>query len=333
MSSSKRSRGEKRPDPAPFRRAFALLSSLVLVFILSLIALEFSGRSSIHLRMAINHSLARKAYYYAFAAYQTAMRILTLDDNDYDGPGDPWYGVLPVIPLEDGSLSVTITDEQARFNLRRLVTDLGVQDDRRRVMLERIFDTLSIDTGLIDSLVDWQDADEVPLPAGAESYFYNTLTPPYKPPNRPIATLGEILLIKNIDRDILFQAPVSRFPFADESLGPLSRYVTVYGDGRININTAEFPVLLSLSRDMDTDIAEDIIKRREEDAFESVSELKEVESVSDVLYNEIASLLSVESHIFRIVATGVTGDFSSVIEAVVERKGQRVSVVYFSRSL
>jgi general secretion pathway protein K len=316
-----------------YRRAFALVSSLVLVFILSLVALEFSRGTSINLRLAVNHSLAKKAYYYAFAGYQTALRLLTLDENDFDGPGDAWYGILPPIPLEDGSLNVTITDEKARYNMRRLVTDFGAADERRRVMLERIFETLELEPGLGDALIDWQDSDETALPMGAEAYFYNTREPPYAPPNGRLTTIGEILLIRNIDRDVLFQSPAGRAPYADPSLGPLSRYVTVYGDGRINVNTAEFPVLLCLSRDMDANIVEDIIERREEDAFESLAELKEVESVSDVLYNEISSLISIESDIFRIVATGITGDFSRRIEAVVKREGNRIRVVYFNGAL
>ncbi len=256
-----------------------------------------------------------------------------IDDNDYDGPGDYWFEVLPPIPLEDGMITVTIEDEKARYNVQELVTDFGVEDKRRRVMLERIFETLDIETNLIDAITDWQDSDTLPLAYGAESLSYTVQTPSYEPSNKPVRTTGELLLIKNIERDLLFLPPSVRNNYLSEDLEPLEHYLTVYGDGRININTAKYPVLLSLSRDMDENIVDDIIEYREEQSFQSLEELKNLETISDILYDEITSLLTVNSDIFRITSTGTVGEFVRTITAVVLRESQGVRVVYFNRSL
>jgi general secretion pathway protein K len=314
-------------------RAFALVSVLIMVSILSFITLEFTRSSGINLRMAINYSISKKALYYAFGGYKTALTVLMIDDNDYDGPGDYWFGVLPPIPLEDGVIIVTIEDEKARYNVQELVTDFGVEDKRRRVMLERIFETLDIETNLIDAITDWQDSDTLPLAYGAESLSYTVQTPSYEPSNKPVRTTGELLLIKNVERDLLFLPPSARNSFSSEDLEPLEHYLTAYGDGRININTAKYPVLLSLSSDMDENIVDDIIEYREEQSFQSLEELKNLETISDILYDEIASLLTVNSDIFRITSTGTVGGFVRTITAVVLRESQGVRVVYFNRSL
>ncbi len=313
--------------------AFALMSVFVLVTALSFVTLEFSRSSSINLRMAINSSQAKKAQYYAFGGYKTALTVLKLDTNEYDGPGDFWYGELPPIPFEDGVIAVTIEDEKARFNLQELVTENGIEDKRRRVMLERIFDVLYLDKTTIDAIIDWQDSNDVPQGTGAESYYYAARRPSYEVRNRPMITTGELLLVKDVDREMLFLPPSRRSSLVPEGYKPLNDYVTVYGDGRININTAAYPVLLSLSHDMDETIVDDILEYRQENHFERVGDLKNVETVSDILYDEVAPLITVKSDVFRITATGSAGRFMRTITAVVLRNSGGIRVVYFNRSL
>ncbi len=256
-----------------------------------------------------------------------------MDKNDYDGPGDYWYGPLPPIPLEDGTIVVAIEDEKARYNITELVTDYGIEDKRRRAMLERIFQMLEIEPAIIDGITDWQDSDDIEQPRGAELLYYNTELPPYEPRNAPILTLGELLLVKDVSRDLYFLPPSLRSPAASEELHPLNRYLTVYGDGRVNINTAGLPVLISLSQDMNERTAQDIISYREQQAFKTPEDLKNVESITDLLYDEVASLITVRSDIFRITSTGTSGVFIRTITAVVLRDSRGVRVVYFSRSL
>jgi general secretion pathway protein K len=314
-------------------RAFALITVLVLVALLSLFSLEFSQRSGINLKMSINHAEATRALYYAYGGYQAALTLLKSDANDYDGPGDLWYGSLPPIPFGEGIVSITIEDEKARFNLRTLVTTYGNEDRRRNVMLQRIFKTLDLDTSLVDALVDWEDSDELQLPGGAEASYYTYLNPPLSPRNAPFLTTGELLLVRGFDHELLFLSPAARESFTDGEYLPLADYITVYGDGRININTAPAVVLRCLSEDMNEFIAEDIIEYRQESVFDSIDDLKNVESVSDTLYDEIKDLITVSSNVFRITARGADRGLSRNITAVVFRDSRGFRVAYYHRSL
>ena len=314
-------------------KAFALISSLVLIAILSMLALEFSQRSRINLTMAINYADSKKALYYAYGGYQAALSLLDKDTNDFDGPGDFWYGMLPPIPIGEGVVTVDIKDEKARFNVRNMVTDRGDMDKRWTVMCERIFRALAIEPSMVYGIVDWQDTNDLVEQNGAEFSYYSLLTPSYEPRNGQFLTSGEILLVKEFDRDLLFIPPSSRSPIASEDFSALDNYITVYGDGKININTAQMPVLLSLSKDMDEYIAQDIIESREKEVFGSIEDLKKVKSVSDILYNEIRSLIDVKSDLFRITAKGVSGNFYQVVTAVVQKESKGFRVVYYNRSL
>jgi general secretion pathway protein K len=298
-----------------------------------MLALEFSQRSRINLTMAVNYSDSKKALYYAYGGYQAALSLIKKDTNDFDGPGDFWYEMLPPIPIGEGIVAVDVRDEKARFNVRDMVTPRGTIDKRRTVMCERMFRALAIDPDLVYGIVDWQDKDDVVEQNGAELSYYSLLTPSYEPRNGQFVTSGEILLVKGFDRDLFFIPPSSRSPIANENFDALSNYITVYGDGKININTAPEPVLLSLSKDMDEYIVQDIIEFREKAVFENIEDLKKVKSVSDILYNEIRSLITVKSDLFRITARGVSGNFTQVITAVVLKESKGFRVVYYNRSL
>jgi general secretion pathway protein K len=316
--------------------AFALIAVLVFIALLSLLALEFSRRSGIGLKLAVNYSESKQAFYYAYGGYQSALALLRSDTNGYDGPGDIWYGGLPPIPFDRGIISVRIEDEKARFNVKQLVVekaDQWVVQERRRSMLERLCDVLELDSSLVDAMVDWQDSDDYSLPDGAEGAFYSNLALPYVPRNEPFATAGELLLVRGLERKLLFLPPSLRGFGGMEEYGSLDEYITVYGDGKININTAGFPVLLSLSIDMDEYVAQDIIEFRESHPFKEKEDLKNVESVSDLLYDEIESLIDVKSDTFRITADGISNDIVGRVKAVVTRQSKGFRIVYFNRSL
>jgi type II secretory pathway component PulK len=67
----------------------------------------------------------------------------------------------------------------------------------------------------------------------------------------------------------------------------VSDYLTVYGDGEININYASTLVLRSLSEEMDSALAQLIVDRRKLEPFESVAELRALPGMRDSLYNTI----------------------------------------------
>jgi general secretion pathway protein K len=322
--------------PDKHYRAFALIAILVFIALLSLIALEFSKRSGIGLKLASNYADKKRALYYAYGGYQAALAILNSDRNAYDGPKDIWYGQLPPIPFDRGVMAIRIEDEKARFNIKKIVAAQGtdwVAHERKRAMTERLFEALNLEESLIDAMVDWQDSDDISNPNGAEIAYYSNLSLPYSPRNEPFLTAGELLLVKGFDREQIFLPPSSRGMELEDEFESLSSYITVYGDGTININTAALPVLLSLSRDMDDFIARDIIEYRENHPFQEIEDLKNVESVSDVLYDEIESLISVKSNIFRITAEGISNQIVQRIDAVVMRQSKGFRVVYFTRSL
>jgi len=131
-------------------------------------------------------------------------------------------------PSKAAETKYGLIDEERKININK--TD--------RVILERLFKMI-LDTGETDaqglaaSIVDWRDSDsELSAPLGsAEALYYHGLTYPYEPKNADFEVLDELLLVKDINENIFEK---------------IKEYVTVYGSGRVNVNTASKPVLLAL---------------------------------------------------------------------------------------
>jgi general secretion pathway protein K len=81
---------------------------------------------------------------------------------------------------------------------------------------------------LTDALIDWRDPDGVPRIRGAEAEAYAASGSGFAPPNRSLRRLEELPHIAGFTEDIA---------------AAIAPYVTVWGDGRLNVNTATERVL------------------------------------------------------------------------------------------
>mgnify|MGYP003394603006 FL=1 len=115
----------------------------------------------------------------------------------------------------------------------------------------------------------------------------------------------------------------------DEIYDKIKDYLTAYGDGRININTANDIVLRCLSNDITDDIARRIISYREKSLFENKPDLKNIVGITDTLYSVIQSDIDVRSDYYFVISTGTVNEVDSTIEAVLRRSGTNITRLYW----
>lgn len=114
----------------------------------------------------------------------------------------------------------------------------------------------------------------------------------------------------------------------------LADYLRVYGKNdlftddmnKININTASFRVLSSLSNEMYDDVVTDIIRQRQLQPFTSISEVKTV--ISDAKYAAIINMITVKSYIFKITVSAENDDGLCRLICYYDRDNKKV--LYFS---
>jgi general secretion pathway protein K len=154
--------------------------------------------------------------------------------------------------------------------------DLNGADEK---VLGSMFQSMGVDgatqSALIDSILDWRDADDVARPNGAEidNYGGSFVSGKRLPANAPFSSMQEVMLVKNMTPDIYF-GRISFDPRANKHEKVVGlRDVATVGSGAtlIDVNTAPVEVLAALpgiSRDM----AANIVTEREKKPFADLNE-------------------------------------------------------------
>lgn len=310
----------RRPTPirSQGREAgLALILTLTAIALLVPLILEFFQAMRVEVRAAGNFRDGWKAYYLARSGISFAVALLEEDarnQGEYDALTEPWALSLPPIPLGDGWVQVSITDETGKLNINPLPTGFrGVSSRVYQGVWRRFLEQQELDPGLVDALADWVDRDQNErIPDGAETFFYQGMDPPYPAKDASLDSLEELRLVRGVTSEVY------------QKLAP---YVTLYSDGPININTAPLEVLMALSEDLGEVVAQEIVEYRATTPFEQKIQLRDV--IGEDLYNQVAPLVTVRSRHFSIRATARVGGVTRTIQAVVRRGAQKSEILYW----
>lgn len=309
----------------PFRdqKGFALLISLLIILLLVVIIFEADFQARADLRAAGNFRDDLKAFYLARSAVSAGEALLKDDaknSNAYDGLDEFWAFPMSEFPLGDGVLSGVIIDEDRKINLNFLVKKIstGTQVVKpRKEQLERLFELLQIDPQLVDPIVDWIDSDGEALTFGAEDETYLRLDPPYETPDKPFETLDELRMVHGV---------------TDEIYRKLEPYVTIYGKGRINVNTADLLVIESFDQALDETYARRLADKR---PFESVGDVrnhfqKELgdEAFQKAFSGSLGWITTRSSH-FLLTAEGRVNETRKIVRTIIQRTGPATKLLYF----
>ncbi len=210
------------------RRGSILIVALWALFFLSALALALNAYINPQISLASKLKERAKCYYSAKAGVKKAIQTIVVDET-------PGYIALKDLrnekefkekELGEGVFSIDLMDEERKININKASFD----------MLKRFFEIAagvsSKDaSGIADSIIDWRDTDNDTRELGAENSYYQTLSPPYPCKNKDFEVIEELLLVKGISR---------------ENFNKVKDMTTIYGQGAVNINTAERKVLESL---------------------------------------------------------------------------------------
>jgi general secretion pathway protein K len=167
--------------------------------------------------------------------------------------------------IEGGRFDVDIVDEDSKVNVNlaargdpftqnRLATQLlgMMAGDQFTPMFEQRDrdDNFTSRAIVCGALIDWADPDEdlnacdpysaSPSSKATEDIFYQLLKKPYFRKNAPYDSLEELHLVRGVSDDFWST-------FVDPEPGkPKKRVITVWGQGAINVNTANAQTLLAL---------------------------------------------------------------------------------------
>lgn len=193
------------------REGMALLTVLLLVAVMSVVAVAILDDVRFSVRRTTNVETQSQAQWYAAGAEALAhariRRLLAAGPTRT--PLEPdWNGRALSFPIDGGTLTATVTDAQACFNLNSLVLGFG-EDLTARPAGAMQFRALGRALGapesrmraITDALTDWLDADAAPLPLGAEDGAYAGLATPYRTGGVMLAEVSELRAVKGVDAE------------------------------------------------------------------------------------------------------------------------------------
>jgi general secretion pathway protein K len=292
------------------------------------IQLNRSQRSEIY--EAANLSDGIRLRYVAQSAFYAGEAILLMDKNAFDALTEDWAKTEMLALKSEGlfdnaSFRLSIEDESGRIPINRLVTGNAYNTQIRELLLRLLtgpYFRLSQRQAeaLSDAIKDWIDADDEVTGDGAEGGYYAGLDRPYAAKNASLDCIEELLMVKGVSRDLFYGT--------GETAG-LVQCLTVFGDGKININTAPKAVLRALSAEMTDEAVNrlDEYRREEKNNLSDPSWYGRVPGTTGL--NIPAGLISVRSDFFRITAVGVQERMTERITGVVKREtgGRKVKLL------
>lgn len=227
MSAGSRQSNARPARPAD-RRGAVLLIVLVVVALLSLAVYTFAELMLTEVESTAMYGRGLQSRAWAssgveLAAAVPANRAELAEVNLYHNP-DLFQAVLlreAESPRQRGRFSLAaplendpqqrrirfgLMDESARLNLNE-IHRLGLSDEELRDVLMYLPEMTH---ELADALLDWVDEDDNPREYGAESEYYETLSPPYSAKNGPLESLEELLLVRGVTPWLLFGEDANR---------------------------------------------------------------------------------------------------------------------------
>jgi general secretion pathway protein K len=238
----------------------------------------------------------------------------------------------------DGDFRSEVQDENRRINVGNMqAANLGellqlpaAQEIMgmlsSEVNQQYVFDNNLVKEELVANLADWTDPDDVRLyQGGSEDSLYARGDDPYHPKNAPFDTRDELRLVDGWHDDGLWER--------------VGRHLTIYGDARVNVNTAMPQVLKGLLFAMTTSTSDAAVQETVDDIarlrgapieegglyFQTpemfVAAVKG-ESGLDITPLPIRedidpkTMIRTESDIFRVTSVGEVGDARVEIHAI-----------------
>ncbi len=298
------------------QQGLALLSMLLIAALATTLVVAMIDRQTRLLREFAGQIQQDQIAEYARGAAVLAMAALQADaddNNNSDHPNEAWAQPFPPFPVPGGMILPVLRDAQARFNLNSIVTD-GAVNAPALAFYRRLLAQLAFPADLADSLVDWLDADSVPLSAGgAEDDFYLRLNPPYRAANRSLSTYSELRLVRGYNMEIMRQ---------------LAAYVTVLPASAktINVNFISPGLLEAMVPGLSPAAAIEVLSARPEEGWTTRAEFLDNPvffGADSEVRAQLDSLLDVQSRYFELYTRIRFGERERLQWALISRSGRR----------
>ena len=323
----------------------ALIVSIWVILILTLLISSMAYDMQVEANVAAYQRKRTKSQYLARAGMEWTMAVLSrkvtenMDEELILEPDQDEQLVVASINLSRG---VGVAGIEKEFGEGKFIVDILPEESRRNVNVlseedwEEVLDQAGVENTrwpeLIDSFMDWIDDNDTYRLHGAESddAFYQEAE--YEVKNAPLDTVDELLMIKGFDQAILYGGPSKD----DDTINyqGIAGWLTTWGDGKVNVNTASREVLLTLPN-IEEDVIDRILEFRtgldaeantKDDGFRDIEEVISKTGLDPELGNLITTT---ERKYLRVISIGEVDGVRNGVWAVLQANEGDVIPVFW----
>lgn len=296
-----------------------------------------------------------KAKYIARSGLETAITMLNKVPSAYLRQ----FGLMPFtppVPIGDGSVFLRIEEERGKLNVNHLVNSFNDEPNTKNVeRFQRLLQHFSMSPELVDGIIDWIDKNNIRMPAGYEKADYARMNPPRNITNSPMFSINELLFIPGFSADLIYKdnrTEVEKKMFSQDFVSEeekdlitdadyiLANSLTAaltknnLNDHKINLNSAGYHVLLSLSPFITPVAAKAILKERKKSGgyFKNLNQLQKIPQLNFpvktgvTLYQWIESEITLDDKIFLIEAHSRYQNHTAVVKGIYDKQERRLSL-------
>ncbi len=302
---------QSSPAPAPTRElGAALITALLLVVLVAGIVSQLLAAQSHALSRVARAQAQTQLTLFATPSLDWARSALLEDSklSSIDHLGEIWARGLPPQPVGSGTAAGIATgiikDETAKFNVNNLVNDQGQKSQADVEIFQRLLAELGMDTSLSHAVQDWIDIDDdATYPGGAETAAYMTKQPPYRPANRRMVQVEELLRVQGISQTIFNR---------------LQPFVTALPTRtKVNLNTAPAQLITAVLPQVKGDDISGFIKQRTQVPFANIGAVRSY--LKGLEPSSLDQLCDVRTDYFEVFITVENGDGRVRLNALMQR--------------
>jgi general secretion pathway protein K len=144
-------------------RGVALLAVLLGIALMTLVVMDFAMTSGLGFVSAANQANEMRAGYLARSGINVGLGLLAADartkaqaqaSTPVEALTDAWATPFPPIPLEGGTVTLSIVDEARKININSMVQN-NVPQPLAIQRVQRLFTVLDVNVQLVQGIVDW----------------------------------------------------------------------------------------------------------------------------------------------------------------------------------
>lgn len=347
------------------QKGVALLITITVLFVIFAIVSEVNRNVRASVEKAHLSMERTRLYQMATSGIYLGIALLMEDKRttDVDTLQETWADPVKIdelladFPFNDGTIKLTLVDELGKIQMNALVAypegkefnpaQKSLWDSFLKMLNppDESIDSLGENGDIINCIKDWLDSGDDDASTGingVESEYYETLTPPYKAANGPFRTLDELAQVKGITPEMMNRVEMG-YRISDlmtvygmmpvEKTGDDGQKKTLFTyPGKININTADLPVIMALMPDSKSDMENSIAAQAIYDFRGERTEDGFVNALSDKWYLNCpgcedsgirADLITTSSDVFSILCKASTKETVLTITAVVRRDDKK----------